>query len=86
MSMIPFLDLKAINRAHRDDLIAAAARVIDSGWYVLGKEVKLFETEFGPSLRSMNVSERNELGRMKRKFSSNSCVRRSKITCLISWP
>ena len=46
MSMIPFLDLKAINRSHRDDLISAATRVIDSGWYVLGEEVKSFETEF----------------------------------------
>lgn len=44
--MIPFLDLKAINQQHRQDLIDAATRVIDSGWYVLGKEVKAFEQEF----------------------------------------
>jgi dTDP-4-amino-4,6-dideoxygalactose transaminase len=44
--MIPFLDLKAINQLHRQDLINAAARVIDSGWYVLGDEVKAFEHEF----------------------------------------
>lgn len=44
--MIPFLDLKAINQQHRQALIDAATRVIDSGWYVLGQEVKTFEQEF----------------------------------------
>lgn len=44
--MIPFLDLKAINRQCREALIDAAIRVIDSGWYVLGQEVKAFEQEF----------------------------------------
>jgi len=43
---VPFLDLKAINARHAAELKAAAARVIDSGWYVLGEEVKAFETEF----------------------------------------
>lgn len=44
--MIPFLDLKAINQQHRQAMIEAATRVIDSGWYVLGQEVKAFEQEF----------------------------------------
>jgi len=44
--MIPFLDLKANNALYRDELIAAATRVIDSGWYVLGEEVAQFEKEF----------------------------------------
>jgi dTDP-4-amino-4,6-dideoxygalactose transaminase len=44
--MIPFLDLKAINQQPRQALIDAAIRVIDSGWYVLGQEVKAFEQEF----------------------------------------
>ena len=44
--MIPFLDLKAINKQHRQALIEATTRVIDSGWYVLGQEVKAFEQEF----------------------------------------
>jgi dTDP-4-amino-4,6-dideoxygalactose transaminase len=43
---VPFLDLKAINARHAAELKAAAARVIDSGWYVLGEEVKAFEAEF----------------------------------------
>ena len=44
--MIPFLDLKQINKQHRQALIDAAVRVIDSGWYVLGREVEAFEHEF----------------------------------------
>jgi dTDP-4-amino-4,6-dideoxygalactose transaminase len=44
--MIPFLDLKTINQQHRKALIDAATRVIDSGWFVLGQEVKAFEQEF----------------------------------------
>lgn len=43
---IPFLNLKAINAVYRDELIEAAVRVIDSGWYILGKEVTAFEQEF----------------------------------------
>jgi dTDP-4-amino-4,6-dideoxygalactose transaminase len=44
---VPFLDLKAVNERHAAELKAAAGRVIDSGWYVLGEEVKAFEAEFG---------------------------------------
>lgn len=44
--MIPFLDLKAINAQYREELIAAAIRVIDSGWYIQGQEVAAFEQEF----------------------------------------
>jgi dTDP-4-amino-4,6-dideoxygalactose transaminase len=44
--MIPFLDLKAINQQYRDELVEAAARVIDSGWYIQGQEVAAFEREF----------------------------------------
>ena len=43
---VPFLDLQAINTRHAAELKAAATRVIDSGWYVLGEEVKAFEAEF----------------------------------------
>ena len=44
--MIPFLDLKGINARQREELVAACARVIDSGWYILGKEVEAFEQEY----------------------------------------
>lgn len=44
--MISFLDLKAINANYREELIAACTRVIDSGWYIAGKELNQFENEF----------------------------------------
>jgi dTDP-4-amino-4,6-dideoxygalactose transaminase len=44
--MIKFLDLKTINQQYRQELVDSAMRVIDSGWYVLGQEVKAFEQEF----------------------------------------
>jgi Predicted pyridoxal phosphate-dependent enzyme apparently involved in regulation of cell wall biogenesis len=43
---VPFLDLRALNARYADELKAAAARVIDSGWYVLGEELEAFEDEF----------------------------------------
>lgn len=44
--MMPFLDLHGINARDREALIAAFTRVLDSGWYVLGKEVEAFEAEY----------------------------------------
>jgi dTDP-4-amino-4,6-dideoxygalactose transaminase len=44
--MIPFLDLKATNAQYRDKLIEAISDVIDSGWYIQGKQVEDFEKEF----------------------------------------
>lgn len=44
--MVPFLDLKSVNAQYRDELIAACSKVIDSGWYVQGKEYQAFEKEF----------------------------------------
>jgi dTDP-4-amino-4,6-dideoxygalactose transaminase len=43
---VPFLDLRAINQDIRDDLRAACARVVDSGWYVSGAELASFEDRF----------------------------------------
>lgn len=44
--MVPFLDLKTLNARYREELMAAAARVLDSGWYILGTELEAFEDEF----------------------------------------
>ncbi len=44
--MIKFLDLKAINDSFEPALSHAIKRVIDSGWYLLGNEVKEFEREY----------------------------------------
>ncbi len=43
---VPFLSAREINARYADELKAAAARVIDSGWYVLGDELAAFEREF----------------------------------------
>ncbi|MCD0278173.1 aminotransferase class V-fold PLP-dependent enzyme [Xanthomonas melonis] len=43
---VPFLDLRSVNARYADELKAAAARVIDAGWYVLGQELVAFEMEF----------------------------------------
>ena len=44
--MIPFLDLKSPHVELREEINAAVARVIESGWYVLGPEVESFENDF----------------------------------------
>lgn len=44
--MIKFLDLKKINERFRGELDAAAKRMLDSGWYLLGKEIEQFEADF----------------------------------------
>ncbi len=46
MTAVPFLDLKSLNAVHRDEMIAAATRVIDSGWFIHGAEHQAFEKEF----------------------------------------
>ena len=43
---VSFLDMKAILATHREDLLTAAASVIDSGWLVLGRETQTFEQEY----------------------------------------
>ena len=44
--MISFLDLQAAYIELQHEIDAAVARVLDSGWYVLGPEVEAFEAEF----------------------------------------
>lgn len=44
--MISFLDLQAVNAKYQQELKDACARVIDSGWYILGNELIEFEKEF----------------------------------------
>ena len=43
---IPFLDLKASYLELKNEIDTAVARVLDSGWYILGSEVECFEEEF----------------------------------------
>jgi dTDP-4-amino-4,6-dideoxygalactose transaminase len=44
--MIHFLNLKEINDSFEPQLSAAIRKVLDSGWYLLGPEVKTFEQEY----------------------------------------
>lgn len=48
--MIPFLDLAAATEEVRPALDAAIAKVLSSGWFVLGREVEAFEGEFATSV------------------------------------
>jgi len=43
---IPLMDIKATNEAYRDEIDAAIKEVLDSGWYILGEQLKNFEREF----------------------------------------
>jgi len=43
--MIKFLDLEKINSLHKEGLLEASQRVISSGWYLMGNELKTFETK-----------------------------------------
>lgn len=44
--LIKFLDLKAVNFPIRVEIEKAIDRVLTSGWYLLGNEVKSFESEY----------------------------------------
>lgn len=46
IAMIEFLNLKAVNDTNKEELLQAMERVLHSGWYILGQEVKDFETVF----------------------------------------
>jgi len=44
--MLPFLDLYQINAPHQQAINGAMQRVVQSGWYILGPEVRAFEEQF----------------------------------------
>ena len=44
--MIKFLDLQKINSSYRESFQEKMKLVLEKGWFVLGDEVKLFETNF----------------------------------------
>ncbi|WP_159468896.1 DegT/DnrJ/EryC1/StrS aminotransferase family protein [Dyadobacter sp. 3J3] len=44
--MIPFLDLNEINKPYVRAIEEASLRVLRSGWYILGKELQIFEKSF----------------------------------------
>ncbi|MBN1970704.1 MAG: DegT/DnrJ/EryC1/StrS family aminotransferase [Candidatus Delongbacteria bacterium] len=44
--MIKFLDLQALNLRYLNEFEAVFRKALNSGWYILGKEVETFENEF----------------------------------------
>ena len=46
--MIKFLDLQKITAKYQDELHLAVQRVVDSGWYLQGKENEQFEKTMLP--------------------------------------
>lgn len=48
--MIHFLELKQVTASHADEIHEAVARVVDSGWYLQGEELKRFETDYAAYL------------------------------------
>ena len=48
--MIPYLPLQALNAAYEPMLSDAVQRVVQSGWYLNGKELAAFEQEFAAYL------------------------------------
>jgi dTDP-4-amino-4,6-dideoxygalactose transaminase len=53
--MINFLDLQKINTQHQSEIEAKLLEVFRSGWYVLGNEVKTFETNLANYLECENI-------------------------------
>lgn len=52
--MVKFLDIQKITSSFEPELSEAVKRVIDSGWYLLGEEVGLFEQEYAQYIGTAN--------------------------------
>jgi len=52
---IPLVDLKAAYQRLQPEIDAAVAKVVAGGWYILGPEVRAFETEFAAWLGVENA-------------------------------
>ena len=79
MSPIPVIDLHAQYSALKPELDAAVARVLESGWYILGKEVAAFEAEFAAYLAQQpqpqsGTQEGVETENKKQKTEDIGCV------------
>jgi dTDP-4-amino-4,6-dideoxygalactose transaminase len=53
--MLPYLDLKKINNKYELEFRNKFDSFIESGWYILGKEVEIFEKSFAEYLQVKNV-------------------------------
>ncbi len=52
---VPFLDLRAGYLELKPEIDAAIARVLDSGWYILGPEVEAFEAEYAAYCEALHA-------------------------------
>ena len=52
--MIKFLDLQKITTKYADEIHAAVNRVVDSGWYLQGKETESFEANYANYIGTKN--------------------------------
>lgn len=52
MSLIPVANPQARYLANKEAINEAISRVLESGWYILGKEVELFEKEFAEFIKT----------------------------------
>lgn len=67
--MIPFLDLKKVNEKYQEEIDRAIVRVAQSGWYIQGKEVEQFESDFAQYCQSNNcIGVGNGLDAIKLTF------------------
>lgn len=53
--MIKFLDLQKINKQYSEELKKVAGEVIDSGWYLLGDRVKMFEKHLSDFIGTKHI-------------------------------
>ena len=53
--MIPFLSLKDVTALHGDEINAAVTRVVNSGWYLQGKENETFEQNYSKFIGTKNA-------------------------------
>ncbi|MCT4644430.1 MAG: DegT/DnrJ/EryC1/StrS family aminotransferase [Carboxylicivirga sp.] len=52
---IPFLNLKEINQPYEEQIEAALVNVVQSGWYLQGRENELFEKKLGDKIACSNI-------------------------------
>ena len=50
--MISFLNLKSITAKYANEIHDAVVRVVDSGWYLQGKENETFESNYAEYIGS----------------------------------
>ena len=48
--IVPFIELKSVFELHKEEYEEAVLRALRSGWYILGKELDAFESEFADYL------------------------------------